>query len=269
MKSKTLTPEVDTQLALASGVAGFKISKSDRDSILSCFAGLDNLSDPLKEKFAQVKAEVETALASIPVDTEIPTNAPDHAATIASLTKVLAGHQQIAMACKADAEKSNQDKITALASIPVEAKKHLETLLASGDVVKKEDVATKIADAVTAAKTAVLAEVKVIGERRTQLASIKIAPADELLGGKDEEFKAKVETAKVRIAKLDGFGLPEDRITALAWASSDSQFEDSVALMNAARASVNAQPAARQPQPNPFIAAPPASLKDIKTLGAL
>lgn len=264
---KTTEQNPDTQLVLASG-EGFKLSKQDRQTILSAFAGLDKLSDPLKAEFARVQADVQQVLASFPEESEPIVPGADANTAFANLTKIVKGNQELMQACKAEAEKAIADKLTALASIPTETTKQVEALVTSGEVVKKADVLTKIADAVTAARKAVLEEVKIVSDRRTQLASLKINPADADLVGSDEDFRAKSEKAKARIEKVSSFGLPEDRITQLAWSAPDAQFDDTVALLTVTRAAAIAPPAKPSAGGNPFIA--PAVLPSgKKSLGAL
>lgn len=264
---KTELKTTDSQLVLASG-AGFKLSKSDRETILSAFSGLDKLSEPLKAEFARVQADVQQVLASFPEDNEPITPGADASVAFANLTKIVKGNQELILACRAEADKAIVDKQVALASIPAETAKQIEALYVSGEAVKKADVATKISDAVSAARVAVLAEVKVVADRRTQLASLKINPADSELTGSDEDFKARSEKAKARIEKVSGFGLPEDRITQLAWGVPDAQFDDTVSLLAAARAAAIAPPAKAASGGNPFIAPAPAVTSKIN-LGAL
>lgn len=264
---KTTEQIPDTQLVLASG-EGFKLSKQDRQTILSAFAGLDKLSEPLKEQFARVQADVQQVLASFPEENEPIVPGADANTAFANLTKIVKGNQELMLACKAEAEKAIADKLTALASIPAETTKQVEALCASGEVVKKADMLTKISDAVAAARKAVLEEVKMVSDRRTQLASLKINPADADLTGSEEDFKAKAEKAKARIEKISAFGLPEDRITQLAWGVPDSQFDDTVALLTATRAAAVAPPAKVSTGGNPFIAPAPAVTSKVN-LGAL
>lgn len=264
---KTTTPKTDDQMVLASG-DGFKLSKSDRQIILAAFSGIDKLSDPLKTEFSRVQADVQQVLASFPADDEPIVAGADASTAFANLTKIVKGNQELMSACKLEAEKAIADKLTALASVPVEVEKVVAAKLASGDLMKKEDVATKIADAIAAARTAIADEFRVVADRRTQLASLKINPADADLTGSDEDFKAKSEKARARLEKVAGFGLPEDRMTQLAWAVPDAQFDDTVALLSAARAAATAPAAKPAAGGNGFIAPPPAVTAK-KNLGAL
>lgn len=260
----------DTQLALASGV-GFKLSNKDRETILSCFAGLDQISEPLREKFLGVKTEVETVLASIPKEDEPVTPGADHATAIANLTKMYRGTQELMLACKNEAEIALKDKQTALAGIPAEVGKQIDAKVAAGELLTKESLATKIADAVSAARKAVLEEVKIVSDRRTQLASANLPiPADSELIGADADFKAKSDKAKERVTKLSEFGLPTERITQLAWAAPDAQFDATVSLLTAARAAAVAPPASgKSAGGNPFMAPAPAASAPKKQLGPL
>lgn len=91
----------------------------------------------------------------------------------------------------------------AAAKAPELAKTALNGLLAEGAYVAKQDHTKAVEAAVAAAKVAgadeAKAQLKVLGERRTQVTQCGLTVAsDAVLEGTDDEFKARVEKAKAR-----------------------------------------------------------------------
>ncbi len=250
-------------LQLANGeasltAADITVLKSFNESLQQCFASLLNgeLQEPFKSQFAKIKEDINLSLAKLVPSDQAPAalRADD---TIRSLLWMFQRAQEVITNLGKVASGARE---TAMASLSTEVDNKISTMLASGDIIKKADFEQKLADAVAAAKSGVQAEMKRIGDRRTQLASAKIlVPSDDLLAGEDKDFTDRKTRAEGRLAKLAAFtALPEDRRIQLAWAADDAKFAESLELMTAALGTATPPPAGK---PNGFAVPAPAPAK--------
>lgn len=257
---KTNKPTHDS-LTLASGDAPSGLSASDMASIRSfgtsleqCFASLGDLQEPFKTQFDKIKADINVALANLAPSDQVPAalRADD---TVRQLLWMFQRTQEVIGQLGKVASGARE---TAMASLSTEVDAKVNTMLASGEFIKKADFEQRLADSVAAAKSGMVAELKRIGDRRTQLASAKIlVPADDLLGGEDAEFNARKATAEDRLKKLAPFtALPEARRLQLAWAADEAKFAESLELMTASLGS--AAPVKPAAGTSGFMVPPPA-----------
>lgn len=224
---------------LASEPAGEKIqvTKQDYDELKkfetgfeSLLASLGELTEPFAGEFAKLKKQINTQLAKLEPSDLVP--AAQRADSILCQIKEMLRYTQDMMTQIAGVAKSaTEGQRSAMASlttqVQVETDKKVQSLLASGEYLKKDDLATKIADAVAGAKSKWASEQKTISDRRQILASLKVAaPADDQLAGEEADFTAKKDKAVARAEKLKPFtALKPERITQLCWASSDADFD--------------------------------------------
>ena len=196
--------------------------------VQTCIAGLkDVLEEPLKAQFEKADATICTVLAGLTDDDK--TAAEANETLVSTLQATQAVNAALAAALKAEQEQLQTTK----ASLTDEITKAITAKVTAGELIEKATFEQKINDATTVARTAILAEQKILSERRQQLTTASIpVPGDELLAGDEKEFEARKATAAKRLEDLKKFGLTADRQVALAWNTDAAAYDAAVALMN-------------------------------------
>lgn len=220
-----------------------KVVRDAVTQLQTCIGSIsDSMDDPLKTKWKEVGTELQTILASLPVDGKDDEDKAAEAmpAIMGAVEKTLAHYETLA---KDAAEKMQ----TTLASLPGKVQAEVEAKVKAGEFITKADHDKAISDATTAATTAaraaVLAETKRVGERRTLLTTASIpVPSDDILMKEDKEFGEAQEAAKKRIEELKPFGLAPERQVTLAWNTDEASYQNTISLMKdvAAKASKGA-----------------------------
>lgn len=212
--------------------------RTQAEGFQTCIAGLaDYLEEPLKSKFIEVKSEINKMLAGLPDTDKIPAASASND-ILRNLLGVLSTAQMMISSLSETAKNANSSLQSARASMTGEVEKAIAAKITSGELVKKEDVQTKITDATSAAvkqaQDNFAALQKLVADRKAQLTTAGLkAPADDILAKKDEEFTPLKTQAEKRATELKAFGLPEDRLIALCWNPDQAAYDDAVSLMNA------------------------------------
>jgi len=264
------TLESDRRLTLASADAPLtetvEAIREAANGINTCLASLDDiLEEPLKSKFLAVKQQINKVLASLPPTDQVPAPASNND-ILRQLLYAFSGVQQMVAALTETAKTARADVQTARASITGEVEKAIGEKVKAGELLPKADHEKGVNDALAGAKTEWQAELKVIGDRRTAIASASLpVPADEKLAGKDEEFKARQEQAKARAEALKSLKVPADKLTALCWDADQATFDMAIEMAKAnAPASGSSTPPGQKP--NGFIAGTGATKVNLRNI---
>lgn len=155
----------------------------------SAFHGLnlEELPEPIRGTITKIKTEIDAALSALPPTDQVPA-ALDASSGLHWLVDSLRRVNEMAAETLASLDKMSRE-LTAKAS----ALHGLETRVSSGELVEK----AKVAEAVAAHSAT-------MKSRRAELAlaGLPVPVEDEVLAGGDEQWKARVATAKDRQAKL-------------------------------------------------------------------
>lgn len=214
---------------------------------------LDYLDEPLKGKFLQVKGEINTMLAGLPATDAVPA-ANQANQVLSQLLGILQTAQSMMSSLSEVAKTSKAEMQSTRASLTTEVEAKVETTLASkitsGELFKKADVDKLISDAtataVTSARAAITTEQKRVTERTAELTTAGLPiPAPDLLGKEDADFKTAKDTAAKRFPEVKDFGLPADRVLSLCWGTEEKSYTDTLATMQAVKASASKTPAIR------------------------
>lgn len=249
----------ETQLCLASSdeavspqtVNAIRVAGTQFATTLASM--IDDLEEPLKSKFLEVKGQINTMLAGLPETDKVPA-AMSLNSVLQSLLMVMSSAQCMMSDLneKVKAHKSGMEM--ASASLPVEIEKAITTKIAAGELYDKAALDSKITEATSTAKTAWQAEQKRLSDRVMSLNSESVpVPAADKLAGEDADFDARKAAAKTRAEALKPFKVSDERKVALCWDADQKSFEATVELLkdNAVPA---AAPAATAPvaKPNPM-----------------
>jgi hypothetical protein len=201
--------------------------------IQTCVAGLEDIADePLKSKFVEAKGIITKALAGISEPPKKEDEAPD---MVKPLLGILGATQSMLANVQESAKASATALATTKASIPAEIKSAIDTQIASGDLITKEQhgklVADATATATTAARAAALTELKRVSDRKLALTTASLpVPSDEVLAKEDADFDARKATAAARVTELEPFRLPAERVLALAWDTDQAAYDQTLSL---------------------------------------
>jgi hypothetical protein len=252
-----LTPEA-TRALRASG-----------DQMNACIASLvDQLSEPLKGKFLEIKANFNTMLAGLPPTDAVPA-AQEGNGILRQVLWTMRNMQDLISQLTATASAQKTEYSTLKASMTGEVEKAIEARIKDGSLLTKEGATQLATDAsataVSAARTKWEADLKAINTRKLSLASASIpVPANEsILAVEDAAYATAQEKAKTRAEKLKPFNLSLNRVAELSWNASDAQFDDTLAMLTEVGTK---QPASKPGGANPFVNAPasPAGEKPLK-----
>jgi hypothetical protein len=212
-----------------------------------------DLSEPMKGRFAAIDTEITRAIASLPSNDRTPV--ADQSAAI----DLLSGAQNVINSLAEVAKAARQEIATVRASVTTEVEKAIAVKISSGELLTKDASTKAVTTAAETAKESVRKEQKILGDRTRAVASLNLpsTPSDEVLAGKDEDFNAKSDRAKARAEKLKGFTVASATLSKLVWASSDSDFNDAVDLLNANKPAASGA--------NPFAAPGAPAVADAKT----
>lgn len=233
-------------------------------NFLSTFNGMemDQLSEPLASLFKNVKEQMNGLLDKLPTTDAVPAA---HEAgyflncLMSALTSTQLMLNHAGMRVKELSAKSSQLDPQAVASAVAS---EIDARVTAGDLVKKDIHVTLCsqakADGITEGENKVRGEieqekerVRVMGERRQLVTRNGLPlPKDEaLLGGTDEEFKAREETAKARVKEMSGFKVAlNSPVMDYVWGS-ESDF-------NAVKAGLSTQRATGTPPAQPLAKLP-------------
>jgi len=195
-------------------------------SILTCIDGsVDDLEEPLKGQFMEVKSKVNSLLAGFQDTDRVPA-----ALRADSALRTIRDNMLMVQSMVEGVMNLTKSKMQ-LASdeINTKADERVQTLLASGDFIRKEEFEEKAKVVSDEAVNAVHAEYRAIGDRRVQLAADKVpVPSDDVL--KSEDFDSRKALAMSRLAELKPFKLSEERVVQLCWAEA-SDYENQIGLV--------------------------------------
>ncbi len=206
-----------------------------------------DMEEPLKTKWQKTIEAMQVTLASIPDPDKLTDEDTEQAfVTLANTSQSVIDGQQASL-------KDLSEKLASIkAALPGEIASALDAQVKAGAFLTKADHDQKLADAVSAATTAARAsavsELKVVGERKLQLATASIpVPADEVLAGDEKDFAPKKDAAAKRAEEIKSFKLPPERVLALCWNADEAQYQDTLTLMKQAF-----EAAGKPTAPNPF-----------------
>lgn len=243
-------------LAAAADVEPTEAAKAIRDAagtiVTSINSMLDYLEEPLKGQFIKVKNDLNTMLAGMPETDKVPA-AMEGNYILRNLMCVLATAQSMMSSLTETAKTAKASATTALNSITGEVEKGINAKVAAGEFIKKEDLPTKIEDAVKAARTTWENGVKLVGDRTKLLTTASIpVPDAKVLSIEEKDFTPKQEAAKTRADKLKPFKVEGDTLLQLCWDASQAEFDRTLLVLENNKAAAAPAPGARKTA-TPFV----------------
>ena len=225
---------------------------------------VDQLAEPFKGQFLEIKGQVNQMLASLPLTDAVLASQESNCA-LRSLFSALQTAQSMISSLTSTAKKVSGDLVATRASLPTDIQTAIDAQVTAGTLFTKEAAQSLAKDAVTAARVTFQNEQRAISDRRTSLSSASIpVPNDAVLIGDDADFAAKQVKATARLEKLKAFNLSSARLVHLTWEKSDSEFDSTLEILTEAGA-----PKKAAGSPNPLVA-PAKPLSDVRSkVGAL
>lgn len=200
---------------------------------------MPSLDEGMKARFAEIKGEITTTLASLPGGDLGGCN-PDNSAIVGQLTSALQRTQSLIESLSTALTGKATDLANVRASMPGEIQKAIEAKVTAGEYLTKDSAKKLADDAVSAARSGWITEQKNVADRRTALAtaSLPVPASDEPLMGDDAAFNSKKQKATERVEKLKTFAtLSPARVAELAWGYSDEAFNSTVEILTEAKGS--------------------------------
>lgn len=213
---------------------------------------LDYLEEPLKAQFLKVKTDINTMLAGMPMSDAVPA-AHESNHVLRNLMGVLATAQSMMSHLTETARSAKQQAAFALNSVTGEVEKAIAAKVTAGEYLDKAAHQTGIDAAVKLARSEWDAGQARVTSRTTLLTTASIpVPAAAILTSEDKDFTPKQEAAKTRAEKLKGFKVEGDNLLTLCWDASQAEFDRTLAMLEANKATAPAAAAARKTA-TPFV----------------